>query len=222
MGRVASRGKEGNAMGMARGYVLGLALVFGLTLGAPVALSGADAPVAIAALNFFVEDVAAQEETITGNCNIAALMCIAAEGGDGGPADDATSSSGDGARGGNGNGGLAILHNRITTSSTSETSLSLSDVRTGDINHELTIIVEDTDETVVINTAGSPGSTGVQMMNIGGAAQSVNTGGNTSSADASGSGGDGGDGGDSGDATSSSNGGATSLSDVSQLLTGLP
>ena len=77
---------------------------------------------------------------------------------------------GDAGAGGNGNGGLAILHDGITSTTTSEASQSLSDVQTGDIHSEVTILVEDTDETVVINMAGSPGLTGLEMMNVGGAA----------------------------------------------------
>ena len=170
-------GKDGIAMRMARGYVLGFALVFGITLGAPVALSGVDAPIAAAALTLIVDDAAAQTNIDAEECGLA-ILC-------------ATSES-EGGRGGNGNGGLAILHDRITTTATSDTSQSLSDVQTGDIHHEVSIVVEDTDETVVINMAGNPGSTGVHMMNVGGAAQPVNTGDITSSADASGEGGDGG------------------------------
>jgi hypothetical protein len=172
-------------MRMARGYGLGLGLVLGFTLGAPIALSGVDAPVAAAALTLFVDDAAAQVNVDAEECGIA-ILCTASE-----------SEGGEGGNGGNGNGGLAILHDRISTTATSETSQSLSDAQTGDIHNEVSILVEDTDETVVINMAGNPGSTGVHMLNVGGAAQPVNTGEITSSADASGEGGDGASGGDS-------------------------
>jgi hypothetical protein len=167
-------------MGRARGYGLGLGLVFGITLGAPVVLSGVDAPVAAAALTLLVENAAAQPTIDAEECGVA-ILC--------------TTSEAEGGDGGNGNGGLAILHDRITTSATSDTSQSLSDVQTGDIYNEVTILVEDTDETVVINMAGNPGSTGIHMMNVGAAAQPVNTGGIISSADASGEGSDGSNGG---------------------------
>ena len=172
-------------MGRTRGYGLGLGLVFGITLGAPIALSSVDAPVTATALTLFVDDAAAQPNVDAEECGVA-ILCATSE-----------SEGGDGGNGGNGNGGLAILHDRITTSATSETSQSLSDAQTGDIHNEVTILVEDTDETVVINMGGNPGSTGVHMLNVGGAAQPVNTGGITSGADASGEGGDGGSGGDS-------------------------
>jgi hypothetical protein len=171
-------------LGRARGYGLGLGLVFGITLGVPVALSGVDAPVTATALALFVDDAAAQPN-VDAEEGGEAILCATSE-----------SEGGDGGNGGNGSGGLAILHDRITTSATSETSQSLSDAQTGDIQNEVTILVEDTDETVVINMGGNPGSTGVHMMNVGGAAHPVNTGGITSSADASGEGGDGGSGGD--------------------------
>jgi hypothetical protein len=169
--------KEGKAMRMPRGYVLGFVLVFGITLGAPIALSGVDAPAAAAALTLFVDDAAAQIDVDAEECGIA-MLC--------------TTSESEGGSECNGHGGLAILHDRITTTATSDTSQSLSDVQTGDFHNDVSIIVEDTDETVVINMAGNPGSTGVHMMNVGGAPQPVNTGGITSSADASGEGGDGG------------------------------
>jgi hypothetical protein len=235
-------------MRVARRYILGLVLVFAITVGAPVVLSGLHAPDASAVRSLFVDDVAAQLCTSIGGSGGDATAgdggagaiggaggsggdggaggaggaggnatggvagsatigdCIGAIGGDGGSGGDAASASGDGGRGGNGNGGLAILQNRITTTATSETSLSLSNSPTGDISHEMTIIIEDTDETVVINNAGNPGSTGIHMLNVGAASHAVNTGGITSSADASGSGGDGGN---SGDATSTSGDGGS-------------
>src|SRR3954470_16245871 len=116
-------------MRMARGYGLGLGLVLGITLGAPIALSGVDAPVAAAALTLFVDNAAAQNNLDADECGIG-LMCA---------------SSDSRAAGGNGSGGFAILNDRITTTATSDTSQSLSDVQTGDIHNEVTILVEDTD-----------------------------------------------------------------------------
>ena len=117
------------------------------------------------------------------------VQCIAAdsEGGEGG---DATSRSGRG-----GNGGLALLHETVTTTATSASSQILSDLQTGSIHNEVSFVIEDTDETVVINMGGNPGSTGIHAMNVGGVPQAINTGSPIGSADASG--------GDSGDATSS-------------------
>jgi hypothetical protein len=71
-------------MGRARGYGLGLGLVFGITLGAPVVLSGVDAPVAAAALTLLVENAAAQPTIDAEECGVAILCTTSeAEGGDG-------------------------------------------------------------------------------------------------------------------------------------------
>jgi hypothetical protein len=218
-------------MHTARGYVLGLALIFGVTFGAPVALSGVEALGATAALTLFVDDAAAQTVDCPGtggaggaaspigvgignggaggpattNCN---QLMSDNEAGDGG---NATSSSGNGGRGGNGNGGLALMHELISTTATSETPLSLEDVSTGDLHNERTVNVEPTDETVIINMAGNPGSNGIHPMNVGAPVQSINTAGIISSADAAGIGGNGGA---SGDATSTGGNGG----DARQLL----
>jgi len=225
-------------MHTARGYVLGLALIFGVTFGAPVALSGVEAPGATAALTLFVDDAAAQTVGCpaagggggaggaggvgaftpggaggaggpgTTNCNQLNQLMSDNEAGDGG---NATSSSGNGGRGGNGNGGLALMHELISTTATSETPLSLEDVSTGDLHNERTVNVEPTDETVIINMAGNPGSNGIHPMNVGAPVQSINTAGIISSADAAGIGGNGGA---SGDATSTGGNGG----DARQLL----
>jgi hypothetical protein len=70
------------------------------------------------------------------------------------------------------------LHDLVTIDATSDTSMSLSDSPTGDIHNVVIYNIEDTDETVVINNAGNPGSTGNHMMNVGGDPQAINTGGN--------------------------------------------
>ena len=183
-----------------RGSVLVVGLVFGITLGAPVALSGVDAPVATTALSLFVDDAAAQgfevTETFTGeNCGQELNNCFVTD-----------NEGGAGGRGGNG--GLAMLHEAITTSAASETSPSLSDLQTGFIHNDMTIVIEDTDETVVINNAGNPGSTGIHTQIIGAPSQAINTGSNTGSADASG-----GPGGD---------GGSSDIGDITQVELGLP
>jgi hypothetical protein len=181
-------------MRLARRYVLGFTLFCGITLGAPVALLNVGAPVATTALTHVVDDAAAQAATATPTptptpAGGSRHFPVARTGNNGG---DADASDGDGASGGTGNGGLAVLQDLVTTSAASDTSQILSDIPTGDIHNEITIVIEDTDETVVINNAGNPGSTGVHTMNVGAPTQSINTGGNNNSADASGSGGDGG------------------------------
>jgi hypothetical protein len=195
--RAGSRntGKDEDIMHLARGFVLVVGVILSVTLGAPVAL------------NLFVDDAAAQA---TASCTYGiapiSTICTATDndvsselnsltdnrGGPGrgvGVGGDGT--GGDGGDGGNG--GLALVHDIISTNATSETTQNVSDLRTGDIHNEMTIVVEDTDETVVILNAGNPGSTGIHLLNVGAASQAVNSGSNTSSADASG--GDGGDGG---------------------------
>jgi hypothetical protein len=130
-------------MRIARGFFPVLALVFGITLGAPMALSGIDPPLSTEALNLLVDGAAAQEV---------------------------------------GDGGVANLHDLVTIGAMSETPMSLNDSPTGDITNVVIYNIEDTDETVVINNAGNPGSTGNHMMNVGGDPQAINTGGNNNSA----------------------------------------
>jgi len=195
-----------------------LGLVASISMGAPVALSAVDAPIAAAVLSLFVHDAAADitntqtahcdtTDDITNSCNNASSITDnsvdnrvdnrvdnsvdnsethrKSTGGTGyGHGGDAD--AGDGV-----NGGQAILHDLVTAPATSVTPLSLGEFSTGDIENDPTIIIEDTDETVVINMAGNPGSSGVQVMNVGAPAQAINTGGNNNTGDASGgSGGD--------------------------------
>jgi len=166
-------------------------MVVGMTLGAPIALSAVDAPLAVAALTFVVDDAAAQATPSCGGGVVPTITlpgtpCTTSDndveirGGTG----RGVGQGGDGGDGGNG--GLAMLHEAITMSATSDTSQSLSNSPTGDINNVVTYNIEDTDETVVILNAGNPGSTGTHMLNVGAASQIVNSGGNTGSADASG------------------------------------
>ena len=183
-----------------RDLILGVGLVFGITLGAPVALSGVDAVIGTAALSLFVDDAAAQgfdvTETFTGEeCGLGVNNCFVTD-----------NEGGAGGRGGNG--GLANLHEAITTSAASVTAPSLSDSPTGDIHIEVTNIVEPTDETVVILNAGNFGSTGNDMTTMGAPSQSINTGSNNGSADASG-----GPGGD---------GGSSDIGDISQREIAIP
>ena len=78
-------------------------------------------------------------------------QCVASdsEGGEGG---DATSRSGRG-----GNGGLALLHETITGTNISTVADSQR-LQTGSIHNEVSFLIEDTDETVVISLQGNPGS----------------------------------------------------------------
>jgi hypothetical protein len=202
-------------MHLGRRCVLVFGAVVGMTFGAPVALSGIDAPLAPGALTLFAGEAAAQATSScnqTGSPGVITNNCSATD-------NDVDNSGGNGrgigfggdAEGGDGgNGGLALMHDAITTSAASNASMSLSDSPTGDISNVVTYNIGDTDETVVILNAGNPGSTGNHMLNVGAASQAINTGGIASKADGSGgaggnaTGGDGagtGHGGDGGDIT---------------------
>lgn len=212
-------GKRG-AMRVARNYVLGLGLVFGLTLGAPVALSGVDAPVATSALTLFVDDAAAFQSTV--DCTIVAGndalgLCAGSDneggaggpgtGGVGGPGADgrggaSRSTAGDGGDSGNaGDGGFSSVHDVGTAHANASSSVIVGDVMTGDVNgHTIHVDARGATRPVVTLVAGSFGDTGVDIFAPGGNAQAGTTGGNANMADSSG--GDSGDAGDGGDATS--------------------
>lgn len=170
-------------MHMTRRCVLGFALFCGVALGAPIALSSVDAPVTTTGLGLVGDDAAAQKAptptpTPTPAGTRTPNFHAPRTGNNGG---DADSSDGNGAGGGTANSD-ATLHDLITIGATSDTSMSLSDSPTGDITNVVIYNIEDTDETVVINNAGNPGSTGNHMMNVGGDPQPINTGGNNNSA----------------------------------------
>lgn len=172
-------------MRMARRYVLGFALFCGITLGASLALSGVDAPVGTAALSYIVDGAAAQrtaDPTPTPTPTSGPPQHDSAHDTGGGrdcaPSRCNTTDNNHGGTGGGTANGDATLHDLITIGATSDTSMSLSDSPTGDINNVVIYNIEDTDETVVINNAGNPGSTGNHMMNVGGDPQAINTGGN--------------------------------------------
>lgn len=187
-----------------RGYGLVLGLIFGITLGAPVALSGIDSPVATAALRVFVDDAAAQTTT---NCDSdivgIVLGCIAAsndnDSGDGG---NANSSGGDGGPGGDGgrggDGGFASVHDVGNAHADASNLVIVDDVTTGDASgHNVTVDARGATRPVVVLTAGSFVDTGVDVFAPGGNAQAGTTGGYGLNADASGgAGGDGGKGGE--------------------------
>jgi len=191
----------------ARGYVLAAGLVSGLTLGAPVALSGVDAPIASAALTLFVDDAAAQliEDVVdigdisdirSEDCGILGVLCNASES-DSGDGGDARSSGGDG-----GDGGFANVHDVGNAHADATSSVTVDDVTTGDaVGHAVNVDARGATDPVVVLVAGSFPDTGVDVFAPAGNAQAGPAGGNGITADASGgAGGDatsqGGNGGD--------------------------
>jgi len=153
--------------------VLEFALVIGLIMGTPVALSGIGAPPATAGLRLFV-DVATAE--VVADCSpVGFAVCTPTNVENKSKGGDPTSSSRNGGPGGPSR--LTTLHDLVTQTAALETSQSLSDAQTSDISQDVTIVIEDTDETVVINMAGNPGSSGIHMMNAGAVPQATNTGG---------------------------------------------
>ncbi len=198
---------------MARGSVLVFGLVFGITLGAPVALSNINAPVATAALTLFVDDVAAQVIDIDAeNCGFLAILCNTSES-DGGDGGNAASTGGDGGNGGRG--GFATVHDVGNAWAQASVSVIIDDIATGDaIAHEVNVDARGATDPVVLAVAGSFPDTGVDVFAPGGSAQAGTTGGNGVGADASG--GDGGDGGDS-TATGGGGGGGGGISQANIL-----
>ena len=142
-----------------------------LAVGTPVALLTVDAPVTTIALSLVGDDAAAQ-----------AARTPTPDTGGGGSREPRTGNNGNAipsdVAGGDGASGVATLHDLVTIGTTSDTSMTLSDSPTGDINNVVIYNIEDTNETVVINNAGNPGSTGNHMMNVGSDPQAINTGGN--------------------------------------------
>src|SRR3954447_21600482 len=90
MSCVASLGRERD-MRPAHSYVLGLVLVFFITFGVPVVVTGLNAPLAPAVQALFVDDVAAQDCSAVGGAGSAAGTggaggaAVAGPGGPGGP-----------------------------------------------------------------------------------------------------------------------------------------
>jgi len=188
--------------------VFGFAFGLGIMLGAPVALSGSGAPFAPFGLSLVGDEAAAQAIADCPASGVGSFpRCTPTNIETDGEGGDARSSSGNG-----GPGGTASQRELVSLSAASQTSQTLSDVETGPIHNEATIIVEDTDETVVINMAGNPGSNGIHMLNVSAVPQAINTGGNNNSAAAPG--------GDSGDA--SGNGGNSRQGDINVVSASLP
>jgi hypothetical protein len=202
----------GKGMRATRDYVLAVGLVFGITLGVPVALSGVDAPVATAALTRFIDGAAAQATTTCTNGTAGIItgtgdVCNSTDNdifntttdanGEGGRGGNATSSGGSGGNGGNG--GFSALHDVGNASADASNSVTVGDITTGDL-HAPDLIVDARGATrpVVVVVAGSFLDSGVDIFAPSGNAQAGTTGGNGNLADSSG-----GSGGDGGNATSS-------------------
>jgi len=187
-------------MRRARRYGLGLALVFGLSLGA-LPLSSYEA--------------AAQTTlTIRGEeCGINLLAVCSnseSESGDGG---NATSRGGNGGNGGNG--GFASVHDIANAVTDATSAVTVGDITTKDaFGHNIVVDARGGDDPSSI--AGSFSDTGVRIVAPAGNAQSGTTGGNGLAADASG--GDGGDGGNS--TATGGNSGKTDLDSCNALLIG--
>jgi hypothetical protein len=115
-------------MRLARGYVLALALSFGTTVGAPVALLHVDAPVATAALSGVVGDAAAQKAAPTPAPSVKKADSRRSQEPPTGNNGNASPSDGGG---GNSASGSATLHDLVTLGATSDTSMSLNDSPTG-------------------------------------------------------------------------------------------
>ena len=119
-----------------------LALVVGLTLSAPVALSGADVPIATTALPVLVEHAAAQDPITVEECGIVldlagTTVCATAEW-DQGVSGGATSTGDNGHRGSDG--GFASVHDVGNAQEDASCSVIIGDITTGDEgNHTLTV-----------------------------------------------------------------------------------
>jgi hypothetical protein len=174
-------GKEGNGMRLARGYGLLLGLVVGITLGAPVALSGVDARVARAALSVFIDDAVAED-------------------GDHGRV--TVSNGDDGNDGNSGDGGFEAIRDVGNASEDASSNVTVGDITTPDAIAPDVNVNAQLATNPVLAIAGSFRDTGVDVFapNGNSTAQAGTTGGYGLTADSSG--GDSGDAGAGGDATS--------------------
>jgi hypothetical protein len=145
------------------GRVLALGSALGMAVGAPVALSSFDSPLATAALTLFAADAAAQ--TLDGDdCGNIPILCSASdsESGDGGSVSDVQASGGNGGRGGNG--GFATLHDVANAHADASSSVVIDDVTTGDaIAHQVNVDARGATRPVVVLVAGSFLDTGVDV-----------------------------------------------------------
>jgi hypothetical protein len=159
-------GKEETTMRKACGNGLVLALVFGVVLGAPLALSAVNFPVITAALPLFVEEAAAQDPiNITGEeCGIVlgpvgTSVCTTVESerdADG----DATStgSHGDPGR----NGGFASVQDAGNVREDASCSVLLGDITTGEEGNQ-TMTVDEVSAMVPVVIAPSLNDAGVYV-----------------------------------------------------------
>jgi hypothetical protein len=188
-------------------------------VGAPIALSGVQAPIGTAVLSLFVEEAAAQtiNANICGNAvggTVEDVLCAivednasdpggAGEAGPGGRGGDSTADAGDGGNSGNaGDGGVSSVQDVGNADANASNSVTIDDITTGDATaHEVNVDARGATRPVVVSVAGSFPDTSVDVFAPGGTAQAGTTGGYGLTADASG--GDSGDAGDGGDATSS-------------------
>jgi hypothetical protein len=192
-----------------RDYILAAGLVFGIGLGAPVALSGVQAPIVTAALTPFVSGAAAQATTTcttTGDVSPITNLGIGDQctsidthttltnetsesHGEGGRGGNATSTGGNG-----GDGGLSAVHDVGNASANASSSVTIGDITTGDLAApDVNVDARGATRPVVVLVAGSFLDSGVDIFAPSGNAQAGTTGGNGNPANSSGgSGGDGG------------------------------
>ena len=196
-----------------RDYILAAGLVFGIGLGAPVALSGVEAPVVTAAVTPFVTNAAAQATT---TCTTTGALSPIANLGIGDQCtsidnrtalttaltNETSESHGEGGRGGNatstggngGDGGLSAVHDVGNASANASSSVTVGDITTGDLAApDVNVDARGATRPVVVLVAGSFLDSGVDIFAPSGNAQAGTTGGNGNPADSpGGSGGDGG------------------------------
>jgi len=165
--------QEEHAMRKVRGYGLGLALVFGLSVvAAPLSVEQASAQIVIKGEECGINLLAVCSNTES-------------ETGEGGEA-----TGGNGGRGGNG--GFASVHDIANAVAAATSSVTVGDITTKDaFGHNIVVDARGAEDPSSI--AGSFSDTGGRIFAPGGNAQAGTTGGNGLAADASG--GDGGDGG---------------------------
>jgi len=210
-------------MRRAREVLFAIGLVMGLGLGAPLVLSGVEAPVATSVLTLFTDEAAAQTTIVTNICGNTTgsavtgldVFCGIAIAGDGGAGGNARADGGGGGNSGNaGDGGFSLIHDVGTAdANAAASSVIAGDATTGDVNGPESVVdARGATGQVITQAAGSFGDTSVDPLAIGGNALPGTTGGNANTADSSG--GNSGDAGDGGNATSrsgdggSANGGA--------------
>lgn len=167
-----------------------LALIVGLTLAAPVGLSGINAPIATAALPLFVE-AAAQDPISSEMCDIilelaGTMVCSTAESERGANGDATSADDNDNRRG---NGGTASVHDVDNAREDDSCSVVVGDITTGDEGNH-TITADAGIVTGPVSVAPSITDTGVDVFAPDCAAPVETAGGSGSTIDASGNDGD--------------------------------